>query len=373
MGLATWFLKISLPKWFELFPPFQRTGLSDSSIFSLFAGIMLAFLARYVSVLIHEIGHAVMGWLNGFSMQYFSVGSLMFYRELGSWKTLWLKRPTAGGLYGGLPNRNDHLERRYVLMLLGGVLANTLAALIIYAVLTRFGVEISLFRNPTWSSIFQVFLCWLLIINLMLLIQLLPMKSRGLLSDGAQLLRIVRHDPKFTRDSAITMLLSYAQNGVPASAWDSKMIALATSIEDHSAESVLAHWLAYSAAIDLNEIALAGKHIKQAFADIDTLAELQRPSLHLEMAYFLAIHEGNLTEAKAALEHGHGQAVLPLVRLRAEAAIAFAEQDFEQAITKAEEMIEDFKKRKEPVAARLEAEQMRALITSAKQAQAQSA
>jgi hypothetical protein len=379
VGLVSAFFKIPLPedfifnaKWYELLPPFQGAGIWDSFIPSFLAGLALAFTAWYVSVLIHELGHAIMGWLNDFSIQYFSVGSLLVYRELGSWKILWLKRLTAGGLYGGLPTQNDHLERRYIFMLLGGVLANSLTALIIYAALNRFGLEISPFQSPTWSSVLQVFLCWLLIINLFLLVELLPIKTRGLYSDGAQLLRIVRRDPKFNRDRAISILLANAQNGVPASAWDSKIIVLATSIEDHSAESVLAHWLAYFAAIDCNEINMAEQHIKQAFADIDSLAELQRPNLYLEMAYFLAIHEGNVIEAKAALEHGHGQAVLPLVRLRAEAAVAFAEQDFDQAITKAESMLEDFKKLKEPVAARLEAQQMRALITSAKQVKAQS-
>jgi hypothetical protein len=380
VGLVSTFLGITLPgdflsnaKWFELLPPFQGTGVLNVLISSFFESIVFAFFAWNVSVLIHELGHAVMGWFNGFRMQYFSVGSLMIYREFGFWKTLWLKRPPAFGLYGGLLAQNDHLERRYAFMLLGGVLANGLTALIIYTALARFGLEIPPLGNPTWTSVLQVFSCWLLLINLALLFELLPIKIRGFLTDGAQLLRIVRRDPKFTRDTAISMLLAHARNGIPASAWDSKMIALATSIEDHSGSSVLAFWLAYYAAIDRNEIELAGQHIKHAFADIDSLAELERPNLHLEMAYFLAIHEGNVAEAKTALEHGHGQAVLPLVRLRAEAALAFAEQDYDEAIVKAESMLEDFRKRKEPVAARLEADQMRALITAAKQAKAQTA
>jgi hypothetical protein len=380
VGMAIQFLGISLPvdflfnaKWFKLLPPFQGTGVLEVLVSDFFQGIVFAFFAWNLSVLIHELGHAVMGWLNGFSMQYLSVGSLMIYREMGSWKTLWLKRPIVGGSYGGLLAQNDHLERRYVFMLLGGVFANGLIALIIYTALARFGLEIPTFGNPSWISVLQVFSCWLLLINLAFLFELLPIKIRDFLTDGAQLLRIVRHDPKFTRDTAISMLLAHARNGIPASAWDSKVIALATSIEDHSGSSVLAFWLAYYAAIDRNEIDLAGQHIKQAFADIDNLTELERPNLYLEMAYFLAIHEGNVTEAKTALEHGHGQTVLLLVRLRAEAAVAFAEQDFDQAIAKAEEMLEDFKKRKEPVAARLEAEQMRALIASAKQAKAQAA
>src|SRR5262249_2653629 len=86
----------------------------------------------YVSVFVHELGHAVMGWRNGFVVSSFGLGfgrPFLRFRCRGTLIYFRLRPPTQGVTFT-VARRLIPSRRARAAMLLGGVLANGLFGLL---------------------------------------------------------------------------------------------------------------------------------------------------------------------------------------------------------------------------------------------------
>jgi hypothetical protein len=98
----------------------------DSPVGQWFVGLLALYPILYVSGFVHELGHALLGGWNGFTVTSFGLGTgrpFWVGRWRGSLVYLGLRRPLQG-LTFWLTLRADPTRRQQVALLAGGVLAN---------------------------------------------------------------------------------------------------------------------------------------------------------------------------------------------------------------------------------------------------------
>lgn len=223
------------------------------------------------------------------------------------------------------------------------------------------------FRNDTagYQRIVSVFLSLVFLVNFALVIgNLIPSNSDFVKSDGFHLLRIIKNDPYISRDISLGILSNYVYKGVESKNWDLEIIKTANLFEK-SSNFVFAKYFLYAFLLDSGNIEEAGTALDEVIANINCVASENRTNLWLERAYFLFLHRSSMEEAQHCLEQVPPDAAWPMLQLRAEAAVAFSKQNWQEAKDKAHAALEDFKLRGEPIEAREEAEQIRDLLSRA--------
>jgi len=164
--------------------------LADFSGFSLTLLTMSAFvLFFYVDIYVHEIGHALMGWLMGFQIKRMMIGS---GRELFRFKlagfVLIITNSLSGGVthWGKVPGGS--LKPRFALLIMGGIFAQIAAILLCMAILDISFRDVFVVRSISYPKLF-------IYSNLLLItVNLIPLKFNymgiKLPTDGMQLLKL---------------------------------------------------------------------------------------------------------------------------------------------------------------------------------------
>ena len=138
-------------------------------------GYLFSFFSIYLIFILHELGHAVCGYLTGYRLVAFGLGNFLLTKKLGKFslsRTAVLKN--VGAQYIGL--KEDESDQRIILMLAGGLIVHLSLILlaILYGFLTR-----SWYFAATWICLNVSFL----IINA---------KPVGI-TDGAKIWELLHH------------------------------------------------------------------------------------------------------------------------------------------------------------------------------------
>jgi hypothetical protein len=170
--------------------------------------LLLGFLpALYVGILVHELGHLAAGLFVGFELRSLSVGVFLLLRESMRWKIRWMpRRVVAGGHTAMVPQSADRLVERYLRFALGGPAAS--AALLVITAILRAIV-------PGSAGVRLLFLVDLLIV----VSACLPYGWRGRLSDGKQLLLLIRRGPAAEHLAALLYILALDTQRVAPHDW----------------------------------------------------------------------------------------------------------------------------------------------------------
>lgn len=162
------------------------------------------FPSAWLHLLLHEAGHALMGWAGGQHVAAIGLGPWRFERGADGWRAR-----KAGALQGVggfalvLPTTEVVSRAARTAYLLGGPLANLVAAALGVAVVATFGLD---GRLAALLHVFSV------VGALIGLVNLVPFLSGGWSSDGRQLLALWRDWPEaravevMTRCAALAML-----------------------------------------------------------------------------------------------------------------------------------------------------------------------
>ena len=100
-------------------------------------GYLFSFFSIYLIFILHELGHAVCGYLTGYRLVAFGLGNFLLTKKLGKFslsRTAVLKN--VGAQYIGL--KEDESDQRIILMLAGGLIVhlNLILLAILYGFLT---------------------------------------------------------------------------------------------------------------------------------------------------------------------------------------------------------------------------------------------
>jgi hypothetical protein len=164
----------------------------------------------------------------------------------------------------------------------------------------------------------------------------LPFRSRGPRSDGAQLLDLLRGRPRAERRLVAVALVTAWQDGVRPRAWEAELVERLLALREGTEDDVGANICGYYYALDSGQSERAGRLLDWAVSQLQGYQADFRPALQLEAAFFEARHRRNVVAARAWLERARAGHAERYTRLRAEAAILWAEGRYAEAAAKAE-------------------------------------
>ena len=183
-------------------------------------GYLFTFFSIYLIFILHELGHAVCGYLTGYRLVAFGLGNFLLTKKSGKFslsRTAVLKN--VGAQYIGL--KEDESDQRIILMLAGGLIVHLSLILlaILYGFLTR-----SWYFAATWICLNVSFL-------------LINAKPVGI-TDGAKIWELLHH-PENTK-YAYLVLRHSAQTLLAPQEYDLKdfIIPVAEDAKGSFAESI---------------------------------------------------------------------------------------------------------------------------------------
>jgi len=155
-------------------------GLTENHLFGLFAFLIPIF---FFVIGFHELGHALFGKKVGFEFKMYVVGPLLIEKKHTRIEIKLNKNFNLfGGLVISLPKNSENLKNRFSWYAAGGPLFSLLLVfigiIISYAVSSDFVLLILLCKVTAFFS------------GLILIATMIPLRSSGLHSDGARILRL---------------------------------------------------------------------------------------------------------------------------------------------------------------------------------------
>jgi hypothetical protein len=283
-----------------------------------FAGLPLIC---FVVVVIHEIGHLIMGLCVGFRLVSIRFGPIRISPPFHiSFK---VERKTgAAGLVSMIPLHTKHLRVRATVFILGGSLTNLIAGVVVMFVLAPGSILMA------WFGIFS------LVIGAA---NLVPFRNRAMLSDGKRVLMLLRNRERGERWLALLQLGAELRRGVDPEALSRDFLAKATAVKDDSADTVVGHVFAYAAAWYQKKDDEVAQLLETCLEYSGFTPPAVREVLKSDAAVFQARKRKRIELAEQWLSEIPEKTQFPGLRLRAQAAILEAQGDIEGALKKLDE------------------------------------
>lgn len=292
--------------------------------------VLLSFISMFLVIAIHEIGHLIGGAISGFRFYMFVLGPLLIVREQDQKVYIRLNKLThlAGGAALSLPRNGVATPSALFNMIAGGPLTSVIFGVVLLGFYYLFPKSYLPQLNAGWAFILP--LIWLIMGVGSILIgitTLIPSRMGIMQSDGFRLLNLMRKNRTAEYDVAMVGLLGAVQQGARPAQWPITDLETLMAQEDETTlmtEGILAHFYAYYVYLDTDKITQAGNALKKIL-NSPNLHKLLRPNICLEYAYYVAVYEKDAVTARKWYNLTHGQRVEPRTKMRAEAAVLFAE------------------------------------------------
>jgi hypothetical protein len=287
-----------------------------------------------LALFFHELGHVVGGLLAGFRFISLVSGPLRVIATAKGVRIGLNRNPDQGsGMATTLPMDGRNLQRRLLAAVAGGPLSNLLLALVagdLAIYLLPAAPELGALAGMTGLASLAIFLA-----------TFSPYSSDGGMSDGAQLLSLLRDEPQTELRNPYLEIQAISLQGVRPRDWPITTLVKAFSGCDQKDDDwAAAGLLAYYHALDSGDTAAAGGFLEQVLGSFATYSLSMRYNLALEAAFYQARHHQDPIQGRAWLARGQDGIFGPHARLRAEAAVLLAEGNPELAAQKAREGLE---------------------------------
>jgi len=174
------------------------------SIWAILLAIPISF---YLTIIIHELGHVLGGLIMGNDFMFMTAGPFKLSKEEGSLQFSLNKHINlSGGLAMTLPTKVEGFKLRRFVVIFGGPffsLLSSICCLCIY-----------FFAWPHLSGNIQVFVILFGLISLLIfIITIIPQNINGMMTDGYQLLMILKDDDKAKKYADMLHLTALNQQG----------------------------------------------------------------------------------------------------------------------------------------------------------------
>ena len=238
-------------------------------------GYLFTFFSIYLIFILHELGHAVCGYLTGYRLVAFGLGNFLLTKRSGKFslsRTAVLKN--VGAQYIGL--QEDESDQRIILMLAGGLIVHLSLILlaILYGFLTR-----SWYFAATWICLNVSFL-------------LINAKPVGI-TDGAKIWELLQH-PENTK-YAYLVLRHSAQTLLAPQEYDLKDFIM--PVDENARGSFAESVLIFQGLVFIfdNQIEAAKKHFQSLLDKTDNPMSQTLSQLYL---LHIALLEGDHEKAE---------------------------------------------------------------------------
>ncbi|MCS6808415.1 MAG: hypothetical protein RML40_07300 [Bacteroidota bacterium] len=302
--------------------------------------MLLALCSVFAVIAMHELGHVLGGILAGFRFHLFIVGPLCITREND--RLVWSLNNDVS-LYGGIAacipyELTQNIRRGMMQLALGGPLVSVL-----------FGtgmLVVAAFVIPILQSV-QPWGNWMLFFSgltgasslLLAVATGIPYRVGGFFSDGARVRMLLRDDATSERYAAVAALAGLQYSNQPFSTVNTQLLTTALSLPDGTLDDITAHIFAYTYSLDNEDWNTAAQHIEYALSHLQNYPPAFQPLIMLEAVFFFALHHNSHEQARQfyAQIPSSTAFIKPYSRLRAEAALAYAERRYDDARTKLQE------------------------------------
>jgi hypothetical protein len=212
-----------VPEWLRPVVPDDRDGGWTALVASL-----------WLTVFVHELGHAVGGALTGFRLTRFAVFFVEYLRTEKK-SMVRLTWQVLGGFYMGIPRYLENLERRQVLMTAAGPAAGFVLSFVCWLVLWRAGggitgVAFDILHSSMWYS------------TIMSLANLMPVHLGGIALDGRMIWNILRGNAEARQSTALLACLSSAFSELRPRDWKPEWVEVLRENLDPGTVFLLAAW-----------------------------------------------------------------------------------------------------------------------------------
>jgi hypothetical protein len=287
----------------------------------IFVGLSIVLIGFFVTA-IHELGHLIVGICVGFRCRSMFLGPLQFN---GPFRISLYPDPRAWW-HGGVilfPVRQDKLRGRGIAMVFAGPAANLLT-----------GCAVLLLPLPIgfFAGCFIVASILAGVVEL-----LLPLQGPTFVLDGRRILMMLRNRELGERWLALMRLSAETSDGVLPESMSAEFLAKAIVVRDNSADTVIAHAFAYSAAFHQHRNAEAGQMLETCLRYASYVAPALREALMSDAAVFQARRRQRADLAEQWLAAMPATTTFPWLRSRVEAAILEAQGDVDGALRKLDE------------------------------------
>jgi hypothetical protein len=318
IGFMFWFPKMRVGPFSRLFHGAKVHLIADDTSFvdvvSWFAYLWLAILAV---IIVHELGHLLAGWAAGLKLVAVRFGPVQISPPLRVSFQRNLIRG-ASGWTNMVPASANRIRGRLLVFVLGGPLANLF-----------FGLAIALIQDVS------TFVGWFAFASTLLgLVNLIPFQRAGLVSDGKRLLMLLQEGGRGERWMAIIQLGAQLRNGVLAEELNSELLAIATAIQDASADTVMGHLLAFSSSWYAGTDTESGRLLEICLRYSAFASPMLREVVQADAGVFQGRKRRRADLAEQWLADLPAKTQFPSLRERVEAAILEAKDDIPGALYK---------------------------------------
>ncbi len=272
------------------------------------AFVVLPGLALTAAIAVHELGHLLAAWLAGFcfwSSEYSQAARELYSCQGFTLGIIKLEAPESG-----------NLARRLLWVMTGGPAVSLLGPLAAELYAAQAGLQfLSAFCIHAFSAMSV----------LLGLAELLPDTGKGVFSDGARILMLVRNNAAGQRWLCNLRLQRALSRGQHPRSWDEAEVSCATAIQDDSRDCVTARWLGYLWAVERQDITSSTKYLEEALAAPHSTAAGLRDRLFLEAAVFQAWFREDSEKARFWSGQMRMGKVAPVQQARLEIALLWSE------------------------------------------------
>jgi hypothetical protein len=334
---------------FVLYLAFVFYTAEKLSLWMIFPWLLLMVGLFWFSVLFHELGHLIAGWLVGYQITEFVAFPIRLVLVEGRWQWQLMNEINLPAFVRGMPlpaHLSSHRMRQFF-FILGGPLFDLILCLASAYFVAQYVSVIDMDVSRGWrhcggASLLPFYSAGYLALTngLLLLSSLVPEVERdGLPNDGAQLLNVFRD---YGTKEILNLELNAAMiHGTRPRDLDRAQLLECLGLPAKYPESARgACLLAYYHFLDNQSYQVAEALLERAKQYYLVDSDFSRPNVLFEEIYFHAMYREPFGDAWQTLEKNsntmHDE---PSTRLRAIAAMHFVEGRYEEAILHANEGI----------------------------------
>lgn len=291
----------------------------------------------FISVLLHELGHLLLGIAGGLKPIAMIVGPFSWQFEDGrKWPSLHIVPMMQGGLTVCLPKGEDNLKKGLVYLLVGGPLASLL--------LTAFCL-LALSFAPGWLLLPLAVTAFLTAV--LTLYNLYPHTIMGMHTDGARLATVLRGGKPYAEMSAQFQMTAFMISDQGPGCWPQDLIDTLANAEDLSPEWRAGQYYRFYQAKFAEDWDQARALLAKASKDLGDMPPVLKNSYLHEEALFLAVCDFNFKDAakifsetgKSIMTQPHSLEIYEAIKQIADGNLVAAEVALKSAEAKTSEAL----------------------------------
>ncbi|TCK98602.1 hypothetical protein EDC19_1034 [Natranaerovirga hydrolytica] len=245
--------------------------------------------------IIHELGHLIVGLLQSFQFYSFRIGPLIWEKNNDTVVLRKQKQITLNVSTLMFPKANHHIERKQVLYYAGGIVSNLIIGIVFLGLYYVLSLE-----N---AYLLKGFLATGWIIGLFLFLSnLVPYKSEGFVSDGSNIVSLIRKSPKDIAEIKALYASAKISAGIPVKQMDAYILEEDSDLGDNEILGIIMNLYRYYHYVEKKNYTKAQKYIQLVENNIEFAPDTIKNQCYFEVLYAYSFFNLDKDKAKATYD-----------------------------------------------------------------------